>query len=510
MAGFKEELKTTLKLSSIKGVPRVIGASTKMQKIIWTCSVLIFFSICMYHVCTVLSNYFEYPKVVSITQEHMDFLNPSATVPFPAIIICNMNPFTSNHSAFEATDTILPEDYFKKVLEVTTCNKCSVRKRKRIQKHKTTLMSNRGYYQNVGKDAMAKVSHKNLVVRCMAIIAQSSSYVVIPCDEHTETFMFVHADYGLCHGYNTKSSPDNIVLGYSFLLHLDSSFENPNTVFDPLFLASSGRGALIYASDPNLVPHWFGYPILSPPGQATLNLISTTKVERLSTPYSKSECINSEKADKMVYEGKTFQYDFVHCYGTCATQYVVDHCNCTDVFVRRSPETEPPKYGYCASIGLSNEQLFKNMDCAQRVRNPGSAYCHEKCKEPCTEVKYSLKSSAMKWPLPSQTGMFYENVIKGSMFEKEFVQYEDIYKGMAKGHKNVSELEKLLALKAIENNFAMVYVYVRDKYYSHIKDEVKMKIGSLLSLLGGALNLWSGITMLVFVEALDFFIRLSK
>ena len=209
----------------------------------------------------------------------MDFLNPSKTVPFPTIVLCNMNPFTDNRSAFEASDTILPEDYFKKVLEVTTCNKCSGRERKRIQKHKTTLMSNRGYYQNVGKDAMAEVSHKNLVVRCMAIIEQSSSYVVMPCDEHTETFMFVHADYGLCHGYNTRSSPDNIVLGYSFLLHLDSSFENPNTVFDPLLLASSGRGALIYAPDPNLVPHWFGYPILSPPGQATLNLISTTKVE---------------------------------------------------------------------------------------------------------------------------------------------------------------------------------------------------------------------------------------
>ena len=118
----------------------------------------------------------------------------------------------------------------------------------------------------------------------------------------------------------------------------------------------------------------------------------------------------------MVYEGKTFEYDFVHCYGICATKYVVDHCNCTDIFARQSPETEPPKYGYCASIGLSNEPLFKNMDCAQRVRNPGSAYCHEKCKEPCTEVKYSLQSSAMNWPLPSQTGMFYQNVIKGSMF----------------------------------------------------------------------------------------------
>ena len=81
---------------------------------------------------------------------------------------------------------------------------------------------------------------------------------------------------------------------------------------------------------------------------------------------------------------------------------------------------------------------------------------------------------------------------------------------MAKGHKNVSELEKLLAMKAIENNFAMVYVYVQDKFYSYIKDEVEMKIGSLISLLGGALNLWSGITMLVFVETLDFFIRLSK
>ena len=48
MAGLKKDMKTTVKLSSMKGVSRVIGAATKMQKMIWTFSVLIFFSICMH------------------------------------------------------------------------------------------------------------------------------------------------------------------------------------------------------------------------------------------------------------------------------------------------------------------------------------------------------------------------------------------------------------------------------------------------------------------------------
>ena len=510
MAGFKEELKSTLELSSMKGIPRIMRASNKTLKVIWTCSILVFFAVCMYHVCTVLGDYFEYPKVVSITPKLIDFLNPSETIPFPSIVVCNVNPFTSNLSVFEATGFMLPKDYYKKVLEVTKCNNCSAGEHKRMQIHRTTLVNTRGYYQYVGKETMRKVSHKNLIVRCMAIIAQSSSYIPMPCDEHTHNFTFVHPEFGLCYSYNTKSSPGNIVLGYSFLINLDSSFDNPNTEFDPLYLATPGLGAMIYTHDPNSVPHWVGFSALTGPGQVSLNLLSATKVERLSTPYSERECVDVEEADKVVYEGKSFSYDSLHCYGKCASQYVVDHCNCIDIFVLQSPEIDPPKYEYCASLNLPKEQLLKNMDCALSVRNPGADFCHEKCKPACKEVKYSLKSSAMKWPLPSQTGMFYENVIKGSMFETKFAHYEDIYKSMAEGHKNVSEIEKILALKAIENNFAMAYVYVQDQYYSHVKDEVKMKIGSLISLLGGALNLWSGITVLVFVEALDFFIRFSN
>ena len=507
MDDFKKELLTTLELSSLKGVSRVIRATSSVLRVIWAVSVLMFFSICVYHVSTVIITFLSYPKVVTVSRKHLNFLDPDKTVPFPTVAVCNANPFTSNRTAFEESGALTPKEYYQKVLEKVSCDDCLSGENLTMQLLRTTLMTNRGYYQTVGHNTMAKVSHNNLIAQCMAIILKSSSYVGMPCDLFAASYTFVHPDLGLCYAYDAMSTPDNIVQGYSFLLYLDGYFDNTNSEFDPLYLAAQSVGAAVYLFNPNTVPTWIGTHALASTGKVTMNFIGIDKIERLSTPYSERECVDPKKKSKVLYTGKYYDYDSMHCYGQCATQYVIDHCNCSDLFMLQSPEREPPKYEYCGSLNLPKEQLFENMECSERVKHAGSLHCSEICKEQCLEVKYSLQSSATKWPLPSQVGTIYQNLIKGSVYEDKYIKKEDIYNSLAAGYNNVSELDRLLALKAIEDNFASVYVYIKDSHFSHMKDEIKLDIGALISLLGGSLNLWSGITMLVCVEILDFLIR---
>ena len=510
MASFKEEFHTTLKLSSMKGVPMIVNSPNLVQRSLWTLAVLFFFGCCVYHVSTNVLAYLQFPKVVTVNQLGMDFLNPNDTVPFPTVSVCNVNPFTSNASVYKKYGIPLPKDFHKKVLEITSCMNCTIGEHITMETLRATLLTLRGYYQYVGKENMRRIGHENMVVQCIALVYSSSSHVAIPCEKLTKSYTYIHLDHGLCYAYNAVSNKKNLVIGYNFILHLDSSFDNINTEFDPMSLFNQNAGAKLYTFDPQFLPSTVGTFALVSPGKANMNQLSITRVDRLSTPYSERECVDTDQAINVTLENERFNLNYLSCFGACTYKYVIDRCNCTDIFMLQNPETEPPKYGYCGNLNQSKEELFKKMDCSESVKGAGAVHCTKKCNEPCKEIKYTLFSSTTRWPLPSQTGTFYTNFIKNKTFEKQYSDKEHIYKKIANGDKSVSELERFFALRIIEDNFASVYVYVDSLYYTHLKDEAKLSIAALFSQLGGSLNIWSGITVLIFVEIIDLIIRLKR
>ena len=509
MAGFKKQIQTTLKLSSMKGVPRIIGAPNMIQKILWTCAVLFFLGCCMFHVSTNVIGYLKFTKVVTINQLTMDFLHPNATVPFPTVAICNLNPFTSNVSLYKAHGIPQPKEFHRKVLDITSCVNCTIGQHRTMEILRASLLTLRGYYQYVGKEGMRKIGHKNLVVQCTALVASSSAHVSIPCEKLSDNYTYIHPDHGLCYAYNAKSTRKHLVIGYHFILHLDSSFDNINSEFDPRSLFNQNAGARIYTFDPQSIPTDLGAFTLAGPGTLSVSKLAITRVDRLTTPYSDRECVDIKNAEEIKLDNRLFNMNYYSCLGLCTAQYVQGHCNCTDMNLLHNPEIESKEYGYCSSIDQPKQQLFKMVDCSERVKGAGASYCSKKCKEPCTEIKYRLFTSYTKWPLPSQTGTFYTDFIKNKPFEYQYNHKKNIYKKLAAGDKSVLESERFYALRIIEDNFASVGIYSESLYYTHLKDEPKLEIAALISQLGGTLNLWSGITVLIFAEIIDLIIRLQ-
>ena len=449
---------------------------------------------------------------MAVNELLIDIDDPNGTVPFPAVSVCNVNPFTSNASVYKEHGIPLPTEYHKKVLELTSCMDCTIGEHITMETLRASLLTFRGYYEYVGKEGMAKIGHKNLVVQCVVFVVRTSSRIELPCEKFSRHYTYIDPDHGLCYAYNAVSTKKNMVLGFSFILYLDSSFDNINTEFESMSLFNQNAGAKIFTYDPHSLPLGIGTFTLVDPGKTSLSKISVTRVDRLSTPYSVKECVDTKSTDfKTVNLGnQVFSLSHWSCIGTCILEYIADQCHCIDINVIQNPEIDHKfqKYGYCNSINQPKEELFKKVDCSERLKSIGNIYCSQKCKEPCKEIKYDLFSSSTRWPLPSQTGTFYTRFIKNKSFEHQFSHKEDIYKRIAAGDKSVSESERFYALRIIEDNFASVVVYMSSMYYTHLKDEAKLGIAALFSQLGGSLNLWSGITVLVFVEIIDFIIRL--
>ena len=509
MAGVKEEIQTTLRLSSMKGVPRIVSAPNLIQRRMWTCAVLIFFGCCMCHVSTNVIAYLRFPKVVTINQLPMNFLDPNATVPFPTVSVCNINPFTSNASVYEEHGIPLPKEFHEKVLNITSCMNCTIGQNITMEILRASLLTLRGYYQYIGKEGMAKIGHKNLVVQCTALVAISSAHVTIPCDSFSENYTYIHPNYGLCYAFNAKSTREQQVIGYHFILNLDSSFDNINSRFDSRSFFNQNAGAQIFTFDPHSLPSDLGAFTLAGPGKLTVSELAITRVDRLPTPYSERDCADIDNEEQIMLENRSFNLNYMSCFGACTVRYVQDQCNCTDMNLLHNPEVETTKYGYCTSINQPVKELFKKADCSERVKGAGALHCSKECKEPCKEIKYRLFTSYTRWPLPSQTGTFYTNFIKNKPFEYQYNHKEKIYERLAAGDDSVSESDRFYALKLIEDNFASVSVFSGSLYYTHLKDEPKLGIAALFSQLGGSLNLWSGITVLIFAEIIDLVIRLT-
>ena len=510
MAGFKEEIQTTLRLSSMKGVPRIVTSPNLLQRRLWICAILFFLGCCMCHVSTNALAYLKFPKVVTINQVAMNFLDPNATVPFPTVSICNVNPFTSNISVYKENGIPLPKEFHRKVLDITSCMNCTIGENITMETLRTSLLSLRGYYQYIGKENMTKIGHKHLVAHCNALVASSSAHVAIPCKKLTENYTYIHPDHGLCYAFNAKSTEKHLVIGYQFILHLDSSFDNTNSEFDPDSFFIQNAGAKISTFEPQSLPNDLRAFTLAGPGRTTVSELAITRVDRLPTPYSERDCVDIENAEWIKLDNRSFNLNYMSCFGACTVRYVQDQCNCTDMNLLHIPEIESKRYGYCTSINQPTEELFKKADCSERVKGAGALHCQKECWEPCKEIKYKLSTSYTRWPLPSQTGTFYTKFIKNKPFEYQYNHKAEIYKRLAAGDDSVSESDRFYALKLIEDNFASVSMYSYSLYYTHFKDEPKLGIAALFSQLGGSLNLWSGITVLIFVEIIDLVIRLKQ
>ena len=138
----------------------------------------------------------------------------------------------------------------------------------------------------------------------------------------------------------------------------------------------------------------------------------------------------------------------------------------------------------CTDASLSQIQLLQNHRCLLQLTGSECALCKERCED----MDYMTTTSHTKWPLPYQYQSFYQELISDKPYSNRFVKVEE---------ETDESPPSADALRLTDENFVKIDFYLDYQSYLESAEVPIYTLFSFLGTLGGALNLWTGITVVV-------------
>ena len=192
------------------------------------------------------------------------------------------------------------------------------------------------------------------------------------------------------------------------------------------------------------------------------------------------------------------------CISACGQKAVEEECKCTMPFYgSTATKVNLSETPFCLDLTDEYDDIVNRTECLREVMATKYPECSEKeCHSPCKEYMYHKNSYSAKWPRKSQQIPFYYKYIEGFPYESKFNIFKTITNLYKKG--NVSEVNRLLRQSTIiQDNFLKLSVYLSSIDVVTIRDHVGVTLNDLLAKIGGTLNLYSGISFILIVEAID-------
>ena len=251
----------------------------------------------------------------------------------------------------------------------------------------------------------------------------------------------------------------------------NSRFYNSENLFASI---SSGVAYSVY--HPDIKNIMFKDQSTAPPGLRTSVKIQKQIHTRLSQPHG--DCIKGMG-----------NYNQLFCVNDCVSKLIVEYCNCyTQTDIRPKNES----INSCLSVETNQSNLLESYKCelATKARMIMNDECCE-CKYSCSEIRYNTKVSYTKWPLPHQYSSFYKKLIRSKPFASRF----------ATEGENFTDFSSKKDL--FNENFVKIDFSLNTKAYLEFLEVPKYTLFSFVGTLGGALNLWTGITVVVIVEIIE-------
>lgn len=495
-AAFKEEIRRFCANSSIKGVPRVGASDTYALKAFWILATLGLLAMAGHQGYKLVLGYLEYPVVTSFYEKTF---HPAAYMPrLPTMTICSENPFASRTNSLQ--DIPSPLEFQDIVNEKLQCgSNCTLDEEEAYSRAKISLNSVNGYFQNIGLEHARLMSHskEEFVAQCQLLAFKGVERVKLPCEAYVDITEQFLKYYFNCFDVvvNSATTLDgSIILGIELVLHFDNHSQFKTTIESGAFtggarvlVSETGavNGAMI---DIEAVRIPIGHDI-------TLDVHPTLR-ERESDPYG--NCFN--------YSESEFASQY-HCFGHCMDTSVVDDCKCLEP---DTPVLHPTNVTYyCMFLGSPVDHLVNNTLCRDKSLINNLPRCLDKCPLGCHEVQYRVGLQTLPWPNYETLTGFYKSFIKGKSYEDKYSSTRAFIEG---NFTNDWEEEVMLtrSLRHIKNNFARVSMFFTDHRVYLLKDVKKIVLSELGSQLGGALNLWSGITIVVVLELAELLYRLMR
>lgn len=306
-----------------------------------------------------------------------------------------------------------------------------------------------------------------------------------------------HPIYYRCYTYRP---PATGLVGFSSILYVNN-FPDIQVNTTSLHLGIpmvSGIRLLVHPH--NTLPLVTMQGINVSPGNEVIIKLDQTKVNRLSAPYGK--CTDQSLLDAL--DETSYRYSQAGCLGVCRQQQYIDNCSCAvtdEAFTDR--QLKHVNYTFCMSqLHIGDKRYTLEKPICRNNLSPTNEYCD--CRRLCHTNQYDTTVSISSWPNPANQLAFYEKYIKPhpELYGDKFDEYGDILEDMT----NVTidkTLDRIDSVGLIRNNFLQLTVQMKGQSVRYNDDIPAITWDTLFSNIGGVLNLWLGITILVIAEIVE-------
>ena len=453
-----KEMRDELREMHIDGFSNIFSLVNGIWlKITWCAILLVSASTCLFLIVKSVNDYTSYAVITKVRMEN------EYEVTFPAITLCNKNPFTTDYAGALFAKASLP-------------NIADNVKNLNIYLRNTT-----GSYLN--DDQAAQMSDLNdYLVAC--------SFNSQVCNASHFSFLY-HPNFFNCYRFNSGLDSQNrpvapqklLTTGYMSALTLDlyaglSDSQNYNTLTRGIsvFVHNQTSDPLLYSIIPQT---------LATPGLATTIGISRQLVTQFNQwPYKYATCTvrddntliaplaNTSLFDAVKSIG--YAYSRVGCSELCYRTNVYELCACNTYSMRNAVEN--------ASYCLSEEQKTCENDYQQK-RFFNIDYfepnCLSLCPLECTQASYEMDMATYSYP-PS------------SLYTRRMFDANPTLTALRASQSDFKTNK--------EANLVRVVIYLDSLAYKSVLEEAKMTLDDLIGMIGGHLHLFMGMSLLSFVE----------
>nr|CDS28368.1 FMRFamide activated amiloride sensitive sodium [Hymenolepis microstoma] len=526
--------------TSLRGVPRIVHASDRRKRLLWSNFVFLFFIGCIACLILITKQYLQYDV---IHQPKTIFDAPRA---FPSLTICNLRPFKSSDVDRLISRGAVPvETYFGAILNVAR------HLDKNYASQFTNLLSLESYLLNLpeGMDPNDLGHHLEQLVRtCTVLYQNGTSTRGTNCDRAGRWIKTMYRIYHNCYTFELDDRFKTSTISIEMVLYLDNIVEH-TSCFDcqDRIRGSQLTGARLLLNPASSYPRIIEEGINLMPGTLTDIHFTVHEWSMMTPPYGRC---SHEAPGEICFAGQNYTYTEKACHQDVLQEMCAEQCGCLLYDMPVPCHLINASLPYCQYFELPvvnissregqeirrkyfSEEAVKSfvnrMNCSSTITR-NTLTTETGCQVPCTRYTYETQISTAQWPTKqfitnfatmqlkknakkNQTRNTHKlnggseiEIFEETRFEELLQPYTEIYRMTSNGGEPEA-VERLMSLQNVEQNFLSIIISRPAFDIIRTEEKAVVTLTSLFSQIGGLLSIWVGITMICIVEVAEFILN---
>ncbi len=488
--------------TSMKGVPRAVKSDKTYFRLLWTVAVVFFGSVGVWQIVTLIQGYLAYPTNTNVYNTRSNIAKDNS---MPQHTVCTLRPVSF--------DAVLSSAYNDRVQQFVKCENCTEDMRKSAHLLATYAASPQAFFQYLGREGAAKqgISQEEMIAACSVRVQRGTIVKMKSCDEVNVTIrQMVHPTFFNCYQLSLPPArlPEFVPVGINLILFVRNTDVQQYVFFNPREEYTQSAGVFFILSDPHTIPFSSESFGMAAAGMHTEVVFSVREMKRLQEPYGK--CNDAQYLEVHDLPGYIIPHDVKYtadsCELLCNTHVIREQCGCTDAEQSKGLVDATAEFPFCTNISLPALQLSEYHRCLRSTNTGLNGICFKRCTPACLQTTYRTTLSSALWPLRAfQEAFFKRYIVNGPLKDKFDKKVEELQGDDAAQNTTCDKSERKETL--IRTNFLKLSTKLQTLDTIIYEDTVLYSISGIMSQMGGLLNLWSGITIYLFVEIVEFMIR---